>query len=158
MELSVGVRGDSAYVSADGRLTAWNLRTGARRFIAGLAFRELAVSQDGRRVAGFTREELVLVDVRTRAVRRRPWHPGPSNATWIGSDRVVVAGNGTLDTFDLSLRPVLPQQFWPAHTTAFTSVGPVGVNRQGELITIRNGDIHRLGRLFSPAVSVLVPL
>lgn len=123
-ELSVAIHGDSAFVSsANGRLVVRSLRTGARRFVVGTGevLRALSVSPDGRRLAGFAAQTLVLVDVRARALRRVPKQPSSrSSATWISADRLVVAGSGRLETLDVGLRPVAPQLTWPAHTTAVT--------------------------------------
>ena len=162
-ELAVAVRGEEAFVSgADGRLGVRNLRTGQWRFVVStvLMLRRLAVSPDGRRLAGFTAADgLTVVDVQRRTVTTYnvAWSP-LNTVSWLGRDRLAASSGGELRLFDSTLQPVGGPQLWRVHTTAISAAGAFGIDHSGGLLTIRGGWIERLGTLFSPSISVLVRL
>jgi hypothetical protein len=161
-DLSVAVHGHKAFISrGNGRLTVCDLTTGGRRVAAltGELLRNMSVSPDGSRLVGFTLEELILVDVASGRVETVPrgWSPG-NRSVWVGRTRFVAHSSETLETFDRSLRPIGEARAWTAHTTAVTAAASFGVNWNGDLLKSRTGGVVRIGRLFSPAVTILLPL
>ncbi len=160
--LAMAVRAQQVFISlSDGRLLVRDLATGARRTVLrSPPLNGMSISPDGRFVAGFTPETLVVADLLNRTTKAKRWRGSVSQTRWVGR-RTFAAwsrGSGDLELLDQNLRRSHPAWAWPAHTTTVSGSGVFGVDWSGGFLTERNGFIIRLGRLFSPAVSVLEPI
>ncbi len=162
-QLAAAVYGKRVYVSAtDGRFVMRDLEKGTRRAVFRTAqlVRGMSISPDGRLAAGFMGERLVLADLLRGTTKARLWSGHASQTRWTGQTGFAAwsRGSGRLELFDRNLRRSSPPSSWTAHTTTAGSSGLFGVDWSGRLLTERKGSIVRLGRVFSPAVSVLEPL
>jgi hypothetical protein len=160
--LTMAVRSQRVFISlSDSRLVVRDLATGARRTVLrSPRLTGMSISPDGRFVAGFTPETLVVADLLSGTTKAKRWRGTASQTRWVGR-RAFAAwsrGSGGLELLDQNLRRLHPAWAWPAHTTTVGASGVFGVDWSGGFLTERNGFIIRLGRLFSPAVSVLEPI
>lgn len=158
--LALAVHGKQVFVSVSGgRLVVHDLETGSRRtkLRTTQLLTGMSISPDARLAAGFAGETLVTVDLQRRTTKARAWRGSLSHTRWTGR-RTFAAwsrGSGRLEVLDPQLRTLSPAWTWSAHTTTAGSSGLFGVDWSGRLLTERRGSIVRLGRVFSPAVSVL---
>jgi hypothetical protein len=161
-QLAMAVHAQQVFISlSDGRLVVRDLATGARRTVLRAPpLTGMSISPDRRFVAGFTPETLVVADLLSGTTKAKRWRGAVSQTRWVGR-RTFAAwsrGSGDLELLDQNLRRLHPAWAWPAHTTTVSAARVFGVDWSGGFLTERNGYIVRLGKLFSPAVSVLEPI